>query len=289
MLLFEDHDTIVTALAFSRDGSLLASGSRNGLIVIRDDLGNTTPIGSPKAESIPVHSLGFRPDNTLLAGFDSGWLSIPPGERPAPEKFVLTSLTGFSLLTANRLAMGHGERMTTAPGLFLLFDLETKRAVQPTFREAQGVKAVAGCPAKNLLAWSTGRLELKVWDIRKQSPLVFRLSHSCTSLALAPDGSAIAAAQDWSVRVIDLGTKMDRAVLKGHKGIVSCVAFSPDGSTIATGSWDETVRLWDAATGRERATFQWPVGKVFSLAYAPDGQRLAVGGDRGAVLVWDVE
>jgi WD40 repeat protein len=71
--------------------------------------------------------------------------------------------------------------------------------------------------------------------------------------------------------------------------MVSAVAYSPDGSTIATGSWDMTVKLWDAATGKERTTFRWPIGRVYCLAYAPDGLRLAAGGDEGKTVVWDLE
>jgi WD40 repeat protein len=140
-----------------------------------------------------------------------------------------------------------------------------------------------------LLAWATGSSEVKVWDVRRQTPLRFSTKYKSRSLALSPDGSALVAAQDWAVQVLDLNTKQERATLKGHKGMVSAVAVSPDNSTIATGGWDSSVRLWDAWGGRELAMYQWPIGRVFSLAYAPDGLRLAAGGDRGAVVVWDVD
>jgi WD40 repeat protein len=291
MQLFEDHEpgALITALAFSADGHLLASGARDGSAFVRDSFGSAHVLQEPGLKPSPVHSLAFRPDGTAILADERGWSLA----RPAGEKWELFAetlpTTSLALLTADLVAIGTGERNNPTAGAFALYDLRTATRREPMFREAYGVRAVAACPGKLLAAWSTGQRELRVWDVRKQTPVRFALSRTSPAIALAPDGTALVAAQDWAVRLIDLERKTDRAVLMGHKGIVSCVAFSPDGASVATGSWDATVRLWDAATGRERAVFQWPVGKVFSLAFASDGQRLAAGGDRGAVVVWDVE
>ncbi len=58
---------------------------------------------------------------------------------------------------------------------------------------------------------------------------------------------------------------------KGHPSQVNCVAWSPDGTRLATASWDGTAKLWDAAGGRETLTLTGPPSEVWSVAWSPDG------------------
>ena len=63
--------------------------------------------------------------------------------------------------------------------------------------------------------------------------------------------------------------------LTGHNRFVVSVAYSPDGSTIASGSGDQTVRLWDATTGTLKNTLTGHSSTVYSVAYSPDGNTVA--------------
>jgi WD40 repeat protein len=56
---------------------------------------------------------------------------------------------------------------------------------------------------------------------------------------------------------------------------VTCIAFSPDGATLASGSVDKTVKLWNVATGEELATLNGHSSVVYSLAFSPDSKLLA--------------
>ena len=66
------------------------------------------------------------------------------------------------------------------------------------------------------------------------------------------------------------------------------VAFSPDGQTLASGSYDETVRLSDVATGRTLGAFEGHTDEVQSVAFSPDGKTLVSGSDDHTVRLWEV-
>ena len=63
----------------------------------------------------------------------------------------------------------------------------------------------------------------------------------------------------------------------------------PDGSTLTTGSWDDTVRLWDAETGEHIRTLTGHTDGVNSVAFSPDGSTLTTGSSDGTVLLWGLE
>jgi WD40 repeat protein len=75
----------------------------------------------------------------------------------------------------------------------------------------------------------------------------------------------------------------------GHRSGVSSVAFSPDATRIASGSWDKTVKVWAVETGQELLSLSGPTEGVNCLAYSPDGKRLVSGNEDKTVRVWDAD
>ena len=70
--------------------------------------------------------------------------------------------------------------------------------------------------------------------------------------------------------------------------MVFSVAFSPDGTTLASGSLDHTVKLWNVATGNNIATLQGHTDWVRSVAFSPDGTTLASASFDNTVKLWDI-
>ena len=87
----------------------------------------------------------------------------------------------------------------------------------------------------------------------------------------------------WAL--VDAGATVER--LTGHGGSVWCVAWSPDGRRVATGSGDETARIWDATTGEVVRALEGHLGWVQSVAWSPDGRRVATGSRDNTARIWD--
>ena len=292
MLLYESQTSIIHALAFSPDGVHLASASRDGCLMLHGLDGSAQPLGNSLKTS-PLYAVAFHPELPLLAyGGEHGWSCLREDESGQWNPYgpsMATPTSDLAFLDRKTLAVGLGERLKPAPGRFELWDLPTGRKGEQFYVENQGVRAVAVAPRKSVVAWIANQRNISVWDVRKQDPVKFTQPAALLAVAINRDATILAVSHDWVVHLYDLAKNREMQVLKVHKGKVDALAFSPDGRTLATGSWDRTVRLWDAASGREERVYEWPVGRVSRLAFAADGTRLAAGGDTGSVVVWDLE
>ena len=100
----------------------------------------------------------------------------------------------------------------------------------------------------------------------------------------SPDGTILAVNSSSGIAIWNAATRTYIAGLS-HTS-VSSVAFSPDGTTLASGSRNYDIRLWDVETGNETATLER--GGVSSLSFSPDGNTLASGSGDQTIDLWDV-
>ena len=95
--------------------------------------------------------------------------------------------------------------------------------------------------------------------------------------------------RDWEWQRLNLISDRSERTLRGHDGWIMSVALSPDGTRIASGSYDKTIKIWDFASGRELRTLRGHEGEVGPVAFSPGGNRVISGSMDKTIRVWDVK
>ena len=75
----------------------------------------------------------------------------------------------------------------------------------------------------------------------------------------------------------------------GHKDGVLTVCFSSDGTTLASGSDDNSIRLWDVKTGEYKAKLDGHNNAIFIVCFSPDGTTLASCSRDNSIRLWDLK
>jgi eukaryotic-like serine/threonine-protein kinase len=158
------------------------------------------------------------------------------------------------------------------------------------------VNSVASFPNGRSVASASADGTVRVWDTILHTSTVHQSTNNAAYLAMAvsPDASHIAAATSGatSVEIWNAnfpGNSDTSTYYGGPTNVVLCMAWSPDGTSLAAGSADATVFIWDATSGMPLTTFSIPTGSVLALSWSPDSKRLASASDDGIVRIWSTD
>src|SRR5262249_31195098 len=140
---------------------------------------------------------------------------------------------------------------------------------------------------------------VKIWDTVTGKVERTLENHPGTvgTVAFAPAGRLLAVGCECAdgrttgtfgeIHLWDAASGKRRAVLTGHRGLITSVIFPPDGRTLASVSMDGTIRFWDMESGRERCSIEGHSQAVRSLAWDVDGKTLISTSDDQTVQLWD--
>jgi WD40 repeat protein/predicted Ser/Thr protein kinase len=192
-----------------------------------------------------------------------------------------------------RLASGGEDKMVR------LWDAATGALLATCEGHTSKVLGVAFSPDGKRLVTTSSDATVRQWDAAKgkQAGVPYdRHSGEVMCAAYSPDGQWVASAgTDRTVRVWRAKDRQDAAVLHGHTGAVSQVAFAPGGRRLASLSGvasffvagDGTVRVWDVDPGATLPVLRGHTKYVYPVAFSPDGRWIASGDWDGTARLWD--
>lgn len=295
--LFTDKPIQVNALAFSNDGSILASGGFGNTTIQLWNLESDTKHSTlfSKSVSKSVYTLGFI-GKTLLSFDSSGritYWNIGNGDiltelkKVNPNKAAAFSPTTKYVAVADTINKIH------------IYDtsLSNKHLVLQDDGFKGGIISLA-ITSNNKILVSGGDDEfIRIWDIeeRKQIKSLNVQDAKITSIAISPNDKIIASG-DASKEIIlwNVENPNKLRTILGHKNTITAITFSPDGAgkysgCLASGSLDGTIRFWNPDTGEELITFTTGHTKwIKDIAFSENGSTLVSSDMTGNVGVWNL-
>lgn len=293
-----------TAVALTGDGKNLYTGHLDGYMRLWDlDTGEVQT--GWKAHDNDVQEIALAPDGRHLASVTvNGSCRIWDlhGDQ------VVVECRGH-IESANAVAWSpDGQRIATgsADRTMRIWDAATGRPTA-VYNHDSYIYGVAWSPDGARVASASDDSTVRIWNAVTGNGEVMRLRNphdgGFDTVAWSPSGRLIATGgrrdhnysraggaspRAATVCVWDAETGRLISTCEGHGEAIPRVAFSPDSTLLASGSFDQTVRIWNPATGSELRRFTFAEAYAWRLAWSRDGAYLvSAHGNEGVVRFWD--
>lgn len=276
----EAHAFGATALAFSLDGSLLASGGYRGEVILWD-VPRQSRLATFRLHRDSIRALILAGNRSLISAGDDGLIVISDnvGRQIISQRksIAVTSM----ILMGERLITGHTDgtlRQWRYPDLQPLQQTPLGSPVHALDYRA-GKLAVATSHAIFLY---DGTLRL----LRKIDTGL-RTAHD---LHLSPDGKLLVAGNWFRMMIGNTESGVQHDQTTDHDGLITSLDFSPDGKRLATlgRHTDSAVRVWRVADMQLERNYQAHELCGAMIRFSPDGRWLATASDDESVRLYDL-
>ncbi len=282
-------DDTVNSVDFSPDGSWFASVSESGVLSL---LPVTDGAEKPLQFNLPGRGemLAFDPASRRLA-VASGWSALTiwalDDLDASPMRLVLeTTCTDLEFSPDGRFLAAAG---WSSHNRAFVWDTTTGAQIGPQLLHQGNVTSVKFSPDGRELMTQGHDHRGRRWDTVNWQPLGATLVHITAPLQVAYDatGRRLVTGSYSGVAWWDLSPPAGKPILLAHADRVIRGEFSPDGSTVATGTTAGRVHLWNVGDRSLRRVIQAQQDAVLSLRYNHGGDQFLTFGIKGTVRIWD--
>ena len=281
------HRALVNSLAFSPDGSRLASGSFREVKIWKRE--QTSASHRKEDPALKLETSVLSTDGTIIVGLDSAGaiLILDAGKGSVLRKIEKAASGSSALLSlspdASKVAVFSQNWNLSVwdlkDGKLLLTRLSPDPGLEKNLTDAHARLAAATGVDKVTLSKAVVEAQQKL-DAAKKVPV--------QALAWTGDGEALATGSDdkllrlWPLAPAESAPR----VLKGSHGAITVLAPGATPDEIVSASAENKVRIWSLSKGA--AVKEIAASGVVSLSTSPDGNQLATGGSDGVVRLWDI-
>jgi WD40 repeat protein/transcriptional regulator with XRE-family HTH domain len=287
------HESYVWDAAYSPDGKRIATASEDKTAKIWDANSGKLLLTLTGHTDVII-SVAYSPDGRRIA--TASWDKTAKIWDANTGQLLLT-LIGHTDMLRSIAYSPDGKRLVTTSldKTAKVWDTFTGEELLTFAAHGEWVSRAAFSPDGKRIASAGYDGNVRVWDATSGKELLALPvdGNQIFSVTFSPDGTRIASANNDGSNYVNIWDAATGAILfrgnLGHMAGPHDIAFSPDGTFVATIGEDQKVKIWDSVTGEVLSTLSGHTSPSESVAFSPDGTHLvtAGGGDK-TVRVWDL-